>query len=1129
MLVSPASRSPRPLDRRWPLFVLLLAGAGVSVSLSGLEGAEPVRFARDILPILSDHCFHCHGQDEKTRAAGLRLDTAAGALRETDRVIVPGRSAASELLRRIASTDPAEMMPPPSAKRRPTAAQIALVRRWIDAGAAWGKHWAFERIERPALPTVRDRGWPKQPLDYFVLRELEARNWLPSSEASPETLVRRVHLDLLGLPPHPATNGAQAGAASNDRAKTSRETETAPVVDASGHADRPFDYAAVVDRVLASPHFGERLAWFWLDASRYSDTDGYQGDETRTNWPWRDWVIESLGRGMPFDQFTREQFAGDLLPNATPEQRLATCFHRNHMTNGEGGRDPEESRIDYVIDRVNTTGAVWLGLTLGCCQCHSHKYDPITQAEYYQLAAFFNSVDETGAAGRNAKPYLSYTSPRGPRAVAAAQAWLAARESDREAARRAADGAFASWLAEQLAATRAGFDTWIPFVGEQRLASAGSQLEPLPDRSFRVDGPDPFHEDYRVAGRPPLGARSAQPRPQPQSQPRPEPPQSEPPQPQPPQAEARRLRQITGLKLEVFPDAARPQAGLARGDARHFILTDIKVQIRRPGGSQAREAMPASAVASYAAEPGKNGGYGDVRHTLDDDPRNGWATFGAEPDQPQAAVFAFAEPLVLAEDEELVLELQHRSTRGHANIGRFRWSLTDQPGAAVKSLDPSPLEQLALTAPRDVAAPRDVTALDPKLRARLFEQFLADDAGYQRADRAAQRAAAQLAEAKKAEKVEVMVLGERAEPRPTHVLVRGQWDKQGEAVGRGVPAALHPWPASVPATRSRLELAQWLVDRENPLTARVLANHVWQLLFGEGLVRTPEDFGLQGERPTHPELLDWLAADLLDSGWDLPRLIRSIVASATYRQSSDSGHYRLSPAAVAAGSDPRVDDPENRWLWRGARYRLPSWMIRDSALQAAGLLNPAIGGPPVRPHQPASVWEEMFMGRFKYEPTEGGEQYRRSIYAFWRRSSSPAFLFDSAQRRVCELRTPRTNTPLQALTLLNDLTYLEAARELGFRVQSEMGEASRTTRLTALWHRVLGRSPTAEELAVLEREWLRARSHYGARPDDARRWLAHGQATVDLAAHGDSSCAEWAAYAVVASMVFNLDEAITRQ
>ncbi|MFM7071085.1 MAG: DUF1553 domain-containing protein, partial [Planctomycetota bacterium] len=755
----------------------------------------------------------------------------------------------------------------------------------------------------------------------------------------------------------------------------------------------------------------------------------------------------------------------------------------------------------------------------------------ITQTEYYQFAAFFNSIDETGAAGRNAKPYLAYNSPRTPRAVAAAQAWLGQRESDRDAARTAAEPAFESWLSERLAATSSPFATWIPFVGDQRTASAGSQLEKLPDDSLRAVGADPFHEDYRVSGRPVALAAQATAQREGVSERTGDAPRGTVGE----QAATKRLQRITGLRLEVFPDPERPKAGLARAESGQFILTDIKVQIRRPGGSQARETMPVSAIASYAAEPGKNGGYGDIRHTLDDDPRNGWATFGAEPDKTQTAVFAFAEPLVLADDEELSLELQHRSTRGHANIARFRWSLTDQPGSAVKSLDPSPLEQLSNSAPRDLAA------IDPKLRGRLFEQFLADDERYQRADRAATRAAAQLADAKKAEKVDVMVLTERADQRPTHLLIRGQWDKKGETVARGVPAALHPWKAASVSTggdttadrtvgaRSRLELAEWLMARDNPLTARVLANHVWQLLFGEGLVRTPEDFGLQGERPSHPELLDWLASDLLDSGWNVQRLIRSIVTSATYRQSSDIASYSATLTKSETGSDPRVDDPENRWLWRGARYRLPSWMIRDGALRSAGLLNPAIGGPPVRPHQPVSVWEEMFMGRFKYEPTEGGEQYRRSIYAFWRRSSSPAFLFDSAQRRVCELRTPRTNTPLQALTLLNDLTYLEAARELAWRSLSDISEASRPARLAEMWRRVLGRSPVPEEQAVLDREWVRAHSHYRSHPDEARSWLSHGQRTVDPATLSDGSCAEWAAYAVVASMVFNLDEAITRQ
>lgn len=1068
------------LSARWNFFVPLAVVAVFATTASGVE--EDVRFSRDILPILSENCLHCHGQDEKTREGQLRLDTSEGALRKEQPVIVVGRADDSELIRRITSTDPDLVMPPPATQRRLSPQQVDLLKRWINQGARWGKHWAFERIERPTLPAVRDTAWVRQPLDRFVLHALEARGWRPHQQASPEMLARRVSLDLTGLPP--AVHSLDSIEVSPQTAGTDRQRVDSMELDES--------YRRLVEQSLASPHHGERLAWFWLDAARYSDTDGYQGDDTRTNWPWRDWVIESLARGMPFDQFTLEQFAGDLLPNSTPEQRLATCFHRNHMTNGEGGRDPEESRIDYVIDRVNTVGALWLGLTLGCCQCHSHKYDPISQAEYYRLSAFFNSIDETGAAGRKATPYLSYQSPRVARAVAAAQRLVDQRAAVVARTRKAAETPFQTWLAEQWTRTRGGFAGWISFSGSTRETSAGSRIEVEEGGILRVSGDDPFHEDYRVIGRVELTAKG-------------------------------RLQRITGLQLEVLADAARPEGGLSRSASGHFILTDIKVQIRRQGSAQVREWMPVNALASYAAEPGKNGGYGDIRHTLDDDPRNGWATFGApDPRQTQRAVFRFAEPLELASDEELVLELQQRSTRGHANIGRFRWSLTDQAGPAVTSLDVVPLEQLATT---DAA---DINSLPAALRDRLFEQYLVDDADYQAASRAHEQAKSQLSDAKKAEKVDVMVLAERSTPRETHVLIRGEWDKKGDVVARGVPESLGPWNSG--EDTSRVALARWLVSRDNPLAARVLANHLWQMCFGYGLVRTPEDFGLQGERPTHPELLDWLAAELMDSGWDTRHLLRQIVTSATYQQSSDAGNYR----PLEAGNDPRQIDAENRLLWRGARYRLPSWMIRDSALRVSGLLNPALGGPPIRPYQPSGVWEEMFMGRFKYEPTEGAEQYRRSIYAFWRRSSAPTFLFDNAQRRVCEVRTTRTNTPLQALALLNDLTYLEASRALAIRVHQEVTPTTDLPdreRLTHLWRVVLARHPSPKELVVLERELARARSHYSTNARDAEHWLSHGQTTLEPPAgvSREQYTTEIAAFAVVASMVLNLDETLNRQ
>ena len=1045
-------------------------------------GAEPaVDFARDIQPILSDNCFHCHGQDATTRKGDLRLDTADGLLRTEAPVVVPRDSDQSELFRRVTSTDADLVMPPPKSGKKLSAKQIELLKRWIDGGATYSQHWSFARIARPSPPTVRDTTWPRNPIDLFVLSRLEREGLKPAPDAKPRMLVRRASLDLTGLPVVPGDGTPEQLVAH----ATSGRQDTAGATGSSG-AERSFDsaYESWVDRLLASPRHGERLAWFWLDAARYSDTDGYQRDETRTNWPWRDWVIQSFNQGLPFDRFTLEQFAGDLLPDSSAEQKVATCFHRNHMANGEGGRDPEESRIDYVIDRVNTLGTLWLGLSLGCCQCHSHKYDPISQADYYRLSAFFNSIDETGGAGRDAKPFQSYQSPHATGAIGAAQRLVAQTEAAEKQARQAAEPRFQDWLARQFAATRGGFAGWRPMRAAMLETVSGTELTQEADGTIQATGPHPRHEDYRVVA--------------------------------PVTADGERMSRVTGIKLEVFPHASHVQGGLSRGEGGHFILTDIKVQARRRGGLQVREINVAKALADYSADAGKNNGYGNIQHVLDDDPRNGWASFGADVTQPRVAQFALAEPLVLDADELLVFEMRHRSTNGQLNIGRFRVSLTDQPGPAVERIEAAPLEQLASVKLDDLAK------LDDKLRSQLREQFLSDDAGYQVARRTRDRAAAQLDEAKKSAKVDVMVLAERAEARPTHVLIRGAWDKKGETVERDVPAAIAPWPngPSTDSPRDRAGLARWLVARDNPLTARVLVNHLWQLCFGAGLVRTPEDFGLQGERPDHRELLDWLAAELQDNGWDLRHVLRLIVTSATYRQSSD---VRASAAVIESAAR----DPDNRLLARGARFRLPSWMIRDGALAVGGLLNTSVGGPPVRPYQPEGVWEEIFMGRFRYEPTLGGEQYRRSIYAFWRRSSAPTFLFDAAQRRVCEVRAVRTNTPLQALTLLNDLTYLEASRAAAQSVlERQTGRATAVRDpLVVLFERVLGRSPESAELAVLGRELREARTYYAAHPAEARRWLAHGQAPQPTSI----DATELAAYTVVAHMLLNLDETMTRE
>ncbi len=1015
--------------RAW-LIIVVLGSPAVAV-----RADEPLSFSRDIQPILSDNCFGCHGPDEHSRKGELRLDTRDGALA----ALSPGKPAESELLNRITSTDPDLVMPPAKSKKPLTAEQIDKLRRWIAADAPWGKHWSFEVPIRPTVPELAGH-----PVDAFVRARLAKEGLQPSPRAAKEKLLRRLSFDLTGLPP-------------------STEEIAAFVADDSSE-----DWERQVDRLLASEHFGERMAMWWLDAARYADTDGFQGDATRTNWPWRDWVVDAFNRNQPFDQFTIEQFAGDLLPDATPEQQLATAFHRHHMTNGEGGRDPEESRIDYVIDRVSTTGTVWLGLTLGCCQCHSHKFDPVSQAEFYSLFAFFNSIDEDGKASTAAKPYLAYQSPRAQRAVAEAQ-WLLDERSPREAAAKlAAESPFAEWLQHRATESQGGHQSWSVLKASHLETSEGTQLQQTDDGSVIAGGPNPVQDDYRFVTTP-------------------------------------KLPRITGLRLEVLPDPSFTERGYSRGKTGHFILTDVKLQVRRRSSSQIRDILLSNAVADVQGDPKKLEGYGEVRHVLDDDPRNGWTTQGEEGFHPHTVVFALAEPLVLAQDEEVVFELRQRSTRGDANIGRFRLAACSEAGPAVRSVETTPLEQLAAA----LIAEPDLSKLDEKLRQRLFDEFLADHEPYLVERASLERAQAQLKEVQQAAgKINVMVLSERKEPRETHVLVRGVWDKKGDIVEQGVPAAIAPWPAD--EGRTRLGLAKWLVARDNPLTARVVVNQLWQLAFGAGLVRTPEDFGLQGEAPTHPELLDWLAVEFMESGWNVKHVLKLIVTSETYRQQSDVSQ------ALLAG------DPENRLLARGARFRLPAWMIRDAGLKASGLLNPALGGPSVRPWQPDGVWEEMFMGRFHYEPSEGAAQYRRTLYAFWRRAVGPTFLFDSAQRRVCEVRTNRTNTPLQALTLLNDVNSLEAARALADRVQTI---ADTSERLRDLFRRILSRSPDDRELQVLIREHERALAYYREHPTEAVQFLTVGQSApvAEPAAPGT------AAAMVAASLILNLDETITHE
>lgn len=1011
--------------------------------------AEDVSFSRDILPVLSDRCFHCHGPDEGNREADLRLDLEDAA--KEDRggysAIVPGDLQSSELWNRITTNDQYEVMPPRDSHRKSlTDAELASIRQWIVAGAKWGKHWSFEQLSKPDVPAVADH-----PIDAFVQSRLADAGLKPSLPAAMHTQLRRLSFDLTGQAP------SAEEVAAFDGSKTAWET--------------------MVDRRLQSPRYAERMAMWWLDAARYSDSDGFQQDKTRQNWPWRDWVIRQFQSNKSFRQFTIEQFAGDLLPDNTEDQILATCFHRNHMTNGEGGRDPEESRIDYVIDRVNTTGTVWLGLTLGCVQCHSHKFDPISQHDYYSLAAFFNSIDEDGKAGLDAKPYLEYSSPDVQERIDEAALFVEQTKAEEHSQRQLAEQRFETWLSDIKTNPPANYTAWwnlTPSVS----SSDGTQFRIDDAQVVQTFGATPFHDDYRVTATLP-----------------------------------KEMKQVSGLRLEVFSHDSHFEGKFSRDGNGEFALTSVIATVRRKGSPAEQPIELANAIADFESDPKRktewDSRYASIAKTLNDDARDGWTTEGAEMTVPHVGVYEFAESWPIEEDDHIIITLRHRSTHGRANIGRFRISFTSELGETVRRTDGnSPAAELFAHFETD-------KPLDPKLRQRLLDQFLLGDHQYQAIANKLAIANKQLAELKKEAKPrKVMVLAEKAEPRTTNVLVRGVWDAKGDVVDRALLTNLLDWQTNKPL--DRLDLAEWIVSPDNPLTARVVVNHIWQIMFGTGLVRTPEDFGLQGQFPTHPRLLDWLAVELIEHDWDLQHIIRLIVTSDTYRQSS-----LVTPELLAA-------DPENRLLARAPRFRLPAWMIRDNALAVSGLLNPAVGGPPVLPHQPEGIWAEITMGRFDYQPSLGPAQYRRTIYAFWRRSSAPPFLFDSAQRRVCEVGVRRTNTPLHALTLMNDTTMLEASRALAESiVQKQPTNAGHWSEsgIQTLAVIVLSRKLESQEVSELNQVWTAAFDTFKSNPENAIKFCTIGQQPKPAR----EQAAEIAAWTTVASLMLNLDEAMTRE
>ena len=988
--------------------------------------AEAVSFNREVRPILSDACFHCHGPDEKERKSGLRLDVATEAFKPAKsgaRALVAGKPGESELWVRIKSEDAEEVMPPPKAHKKISGVQKQILLKWIQQGAKYEQHWAFVPLQPVPLPQVKREGWARNPVDRFILAQLEAEGISPSAEAPRETLLRRLSLDLTGLPP------------------TTSELD-AYLQDASPEA-----YEIAVDRLLASKRYGERMAVDWLDAARYADSNGYQVDRDRELWAWRDWVIEAFNRNLSFAQFTIEQLAGDLLPNPTLSQKVATGFHRNHMLNEEGGVIAEEFLAEYTADRVETTGAVWLGQTFNCARCHDHKFDPFSQREFYSLKAFFHNLPEKGVGNYgasiriNSPPFLKLPAPEVEAKIAGFQKQVA-EVNLRLAEKSAAASAGVEGWVQRFLASEVGWD-----VLEVVSASGGDQ-PPRVDTAGRLVevGPQETRANTLVFKlKIPNGSVSA-------------------------------------LRLECATQDA----------SASFLWSELKVFSDAGATGKERKPLKLRAVAE-----GKSIAALEAAKVLDNDRRTR-ATLSAKPDAPASAVFELESPLAIGSDAELEVELGVENAGGPS---RWRVFLT------------SAVSELLVPAALVAAGQKEASKRTKAEKDQLAEFHAGLEPDYRKLNDEITRLKKSLTDAE-AEIPTTLVMEEMKEPRPTFVLMRGAYDKPGEQVQAATPAVLPALASDLP--RNRLGLARWLVDPGNPLPARVSVNRFWQAIFGTGLVRTSEDFGAQGEAPSHPELLDWLAGEFIRSDWDVKGLLRLFVTSATYRQSS-----KLTQTLLER-------DPSNRLLARGPRFRLQAEFVRDQALVAAGLLSDKIGGPSVRPYHPPGLYEQITAGNGtnQYVQGKGEDLRRRSMYTYWKRSvPHPGMLtFDAPFRESCTLRRPRTNTPLQALNLMNDPTYVEAARCVAERMLKQ-GGASLEARLVYGTRLLLARNPQAAELGVLRRAYERNKKSFQSDPAAAKALLAVGSQSVDVGIDP----AELAAYTAVVSVVLNSDEWITKE
>ncbi len=1053
--------------------ITLVAAALVVPFLVGAAEPAAIEFNRDIRPILSENCYACHGPDKNKRQADLRLDVREGLFSErkakgkSKAPVRPGKPGESELWRRITAADPGERMPPAEAKKTLTAREVTLLGKWIEDGAPWEGHWAYQPL-RPgqpfrsaAVPPVGARAeggsFVKNEIDAFVLEKLGREGLASSPEADRRALVRRLSFDLLGLPP---------------------EME---IVEGFVGDERPEAYERLVDRFLGLPQYGERMAMWWLDLVRYADSVGYHGDQPVGVSPFRDYVIRAFNSNKRFDEFTIEQLGGDLLQNPTVEQRVAAGYNRLGMMSAEGGVQDREYLAKYAAERVRNASGAWMGATLGCAECHDHKFDPYTTRDFYRFASFFADIQEKGLyAGSNDTgswgPSLPVPDARQSAEEERLGREIAAAKGDLERPRPEVADAQAGWECEVAPAVE-----WMPLETPSMASEGGATLTRLDDGSLLASGKSPEVDTYTLTA-------------------------------------AVAVREISALRVEAIPHDSMPQKGCGRAGNGNFVLTEFVATLTPPeGGAGTAVAFQSASATFEQKDAGKSNPYGrwSAAAAIDGDAKGakyGWAAL-EEAGLPNHAVFECRGTTPVPEHGRLMLVLKQNHGSGHT-LGRFRVSVTAAPRPVVApgaGLARSLRDALALPAARRTEPQRAELAA----HYRMIAPALA-------ADREKLVALEKsLADLKK--KIPTMLATVAVEPRVMRVLPRGNWmDDSGEVVTPAVPAFL-PQPVvreekeGKKERLNRLDLARWFVAPENPLTARVAVNRLWKLFFAAGLSRKLDDVGSQGEWPSHPELLEWLAGEFIRSGWDVKRVVKLMVMSATYRQTS------------LAGLDLNERDPFNRLLARQSRFRLDAEIVRDNALWIGGLLSGKVGGPSVKPYQPPGYWAYLNFPVREWQNGSGDDLYRRGLYTHWQRQYlHPSLLaFDAPSREECSAERTRSNTPLQSLVLLNDPTYVEAARafaELIVRHAGDKDEDEASARIDWAFRRALGRPALPAEAALLDGLIEKHSAEYGADAQSARELLSVGERP----AAKDMDPVILASWTSVARAILNLHETITR-